>query len=283
MNTQNKIKYRTTSIVLGILTLVSFALAIGSFVLFGTLGESRKEETIYTISAFGFLLFAFLFVILGILFVIFSILKMKNQKKISASNPLPIPEVQNTNTLDEGTPLYTYSDDRCVKPWPYIKGVYYSSPVSFYVFLLCMVLSYFLLFVPIKTSMNSALDWACVVLIITMFTYLFFFIYLILPLITIHNAKKNKIKSMNYVYEDKIVVVNTAGTSSASTQTQVTTNMVVVFDKVSKARKDKSAYYFNFLNDKGRAVCLVVSYEGVVGFPTQFYDQKMKEINNRKQ
>lgn len=279
MNTKNKIKYRTTSIVFGILSLVSFVLGIGLFFFFSTLGEDRKEEAIYSVSALGTLLFFFLFFVFAILFVIFSILKKINARKMEKENKLPVMEEEKIPEDQEA--LYTYTDDRCMKLWHYFKGIYYASPVAFYTLLFCMIASYFLLLVPIKTRQNGAMGWACAILVILLFTYLFFFVFLIQPLCSIHATKKAKVTSMSKVYEDKLVVVNQAGTSGSSTQTRVTVNIIVEFEKISKIRKDKSAFYFNFINEKGRPACLVVTYEGVEGFPMSFFDEKMKQIANR--
>ncbi len=288
MNMKNKIKYRTASIVLGILSLVSFGLGIGSFFVFCTLGEGRQEEAIYSVSAFGTLFFLFLFLILGILFVIFSILKKKSMKKYEKENGYTMIEEEKELMKSEDAPLseehqalYAYSDDKTTNFTSLFKGTYYSSPVSFYVLMSCMIASYFLILVPLKTSLSGTTDWVCVSLIIVLFTYLFFFVFFILPLCTIHNAKKIKKLSSVYVYEDKIVIVNKAEKEESTQATNVTTSIVIFYDKMKKGRKDKSSYYFTYLNEKGRPSCLILSYREIEGFPISFFDDKLNALNHR--
>ncbi len=279
MNTKNKIRYRTPSIVFGILTLVSFALGIAFFFLFSSLGEERKEETIYSLSALGTLFFLLLFFIFAILFVIFSILKKTQIKKMEKEIKLPV--IEEEKSAEEKQPLYTFSDDKCIRFFPYFKGIYFASPVSFYVLLFCMIGSYFLLLVPLKTSLNGAAGWACAILVILLFTYLFFFLFFVHPLCSIHATKKAKIISVSRVYEDRLVIMNQTVTGIVSSTTQVKVNMVIEFDKLIKVRKDRTAFYFNYINEKGQPTCLVLTYEGVEGFPMSFFDGKMKEIRKR--
>ena len=47
-------------------------------------------------------------------------------------------------------------------------------------------------------------------------------------------------------------------------------------------QKDKSYYYFNYLNEKGKNVCLVITYKGLEKNIADFYQNKMIEINNVK-
>lgn len=281
---KTKIKYRTTSIVIGILSLVSFALGIGSFFLFASLGEGKKEEAIYSLSALGTLLFLFLFLILGILFIIFTILKKKDMKKYEAENKTLVlnKEAESEAPIDDSSALYIYFDDKRMKLITLMKGRYLSSPLSFYILLICMIGSYFLLFIPFKTKLNGVTDWVCIGILIALFTYLFFFIYFIIPISAVNNAKKCKVSSTVYVFEDKIVIKNASEKSGSTNSVQVVENSVIPFDKMTKAKKDTNAFYFNYLDGKGKLACLIITYEGIENCPISFLDKMMNEINHRK-
>lgn len=204
------------------------------------------------------------------------------KKMMKETNQLEKLEMESEEIVDKKEPLYHYSDSEIISLGSYMKGTYYSSVSLFYVFLSLALLSYLLLYLPLNTSKNTLGDWIPVIVVIICFNLLFLLVFVFVPLNSYLTAKKNRISAEISLYDDRIRIQNSSEHKELSPNAKVTVDFEISYRRMIKARKDKSYYYFNYLNEKGKNACLVITYKGLEKNIADFYRNKMIEINNVK-
>ena len=244
--------------------------------------DGKKE--LATVIAFVVVGSFVLFLCFSVLFIVFNILRSSYMKKMmKETNQLEKLEMESEEIVDKKEPLYHYSDSEIISLGSYMKGTYYSSVSLFYVFLSLALLSYLLLYLPLNTSKNTLGDWIPVIVVIICFNLLFLLVFVFVPLNSYLTAKKNRISAEISLYDDRIRIQNSSEHKELSPNAKVTVDFEISYRRMIKARKDKSYYYFNYLNEKGKNVCLVITYKGLEKNIADFYQNKMIEINNVKQ
>lgn len=280
---KNKNKYKRESTVFGILTAAFFVVMVVFYCVFSKVDVEEKKE-LATIIAFVVVGSFALFLCFSVLFIVFNILRSSYMKKVmKETNQFEKLEMESEEITDKKEPLYHYSDSEIISLGSYMKGTYYSSVSLFYVFLSLALLSYFLLYLPLNTSKNTLGDWIPVIVVIICFNLLFLLVFVFVPLNSYLTAKKNRISAEISLYDDRIRIQNSSEHKELSPNAKVTVDFEISYRRMIKARKDKSYYYFNYLNEKGKNVCLVITYKGLEKNIADFYQNKMIEINNVKQ
>ena len=280
---KNKNKYKRESTVFGILTAAFFVVMVVFYCVFSKVDVEEKKE-LATVIAFVVVGSFALFLCFSVLFIVFNILRSSYMKKVmKETNQLEKLEMESEEIVDKKEPLYHYSDSEIISLGSYMKGTYYSSVSLFYVFLSLALLSYFLLYLPLNTSKNTLGDWIPVIVVIICFNLLFLLVFVFVPLNSYLTAKKNRISAEISLYDDRIRIQNSSEHKELSPNAKVTVDFEISYRRMIKARKDKSCYYFNYLNEKGKNVCLVITYKGLEKNIADFYQNKMIEINNVKQ
>ena len=278
---KNKNKYKRESTVFGILTAVFFVVMMVFYCVFSKVDVEEKKE-LATVIAFVVVGSFVLFLCFSVLFIVFNILRSSYMKKVmKETNQFEKLEMENEEIAQKKT-LYHYSDSEILSLGSYMKGTYYSSVSLFYVFLSLALLSYFLLYLPLNTSKNTLRDWIPVIVVIICFNLLFLLVFVINPLNSYLTAKKNRISAEISIYDDMIRIQNSSEHKELSPNAKVTVDFEISYRRMIKARKDKSCYYFNYLNEKGKNVCLVITYKVLEKNIADFYQNKMIEINNVK-
>ena len=279
---KNKNKYKRESIVFGILTAVFFAVMMVFYCVFSKVDVEEKKE-LATVIAFVVVGSFVLFLCFSVLFIVFNILRSSYMKKVmKETNQLEKLEMESEEIVQKKETLYHCSDSEILSLGSYMKGTYYSSVSLFYVFLSLALLSYFLLYLPLNTSKNTLGDWIPVIVVIVCFNLLFLLVFVLAPLNSYLTAKKNRISAEIFIYDDRIRIQNSSEHKELSPNAKVTVDFEISYRRMIKARKDKSYYYFNYLNEKGKNVCLVITYKGLEKNIADFYQNKMIEINNVK-
>lgn len=279
---KNKNKYKRESAVFGILTAVFFAVMVVFYCVFSKVDVEEKKE-LATVIAFVVVGSFVLFLCFSVLFIVFNILRSSYMKKVMReTNQFEKLEMESEEIVNKKEPLYHYSDSEIISLGSYMKGTYYSSVSLFYVFLSLALLSYFLLYLPLNTSKNTLGDWIPVIVVIVCFNLLFLLVFVFVPLNSYLTAKKNRISAEISLYDDRIRIQNSSEHKELSPNAKVTVDFEISYRRMIKARKDKSYYYFNYLNEKGKNVCLVITYKGLEKNIADFYQNKMIEINNVK-
>ena len=279
---KNKNKYKRESTVFGILTAAFFVVMVVFYCVFSKVDVEEKKE-LATIIAFVVVGSFALFLCFSVLFIVFNILRSSYMKKVmKETNQLEKLEMESEEIVDKKEPLYHYSDSEIISLGSYMKGTYYSSVSLFYVFLSLALLSYLLLYLPLNTSKNTLGDWIPVIVVIICFNLLFLLVFVFVPLNSYLTAKKNRISAEISLYDDRIRIQNSSEHKELSPNAKVTVDFEISYRRMIKARKDKSYYYFNYLNEKGKNVCLVITYKGLEKNIADFYRNKMIEINNVK-
>ena len=279
---KNKNKYKRESAVFGILTAVFFAVMVVFYCVFSKVDVEEKKE-LATVIAFVVVGSFVLFLCFSVLFIVFNILRSSYMKKMmKETNQFEKLEMESEEIVDKKEPLYHYSDSEIISLGSYMKGTYYSSVSLFYVFLSLALLSYLLLYLPLNTSKNTLGDWIPVIVVIICFNLLFLLVFVFVPLNSYLTAKKNRISAEISLYDDRIRIQNSSEHKELSPNAKVTVDFEISYRRMIKARKDKSYYYFNYLNEKGKNVCLVITYKGLEKNIADFYQNKMIEINNVK-
>ena len=279
---KNKNKYKRESAVFGILTAVFFAVMVVFYCVFSKVDVEEKKE-LATVIAFVVVGSFVLFLCFSVLFIVFNILRSSYMKKVMReTNQFEKLEMESEEIVNKKEPLYHYSDSEIISLGSYMKGTYYSSVSLFYVFLSLALLSYFLLYLPLNTSKNTLGDWIPVIVVIVCFNLLFLLVFVLAPLNSYLTAKKNRISAEISIYDDRIRIQNSSEHKELSPNAKVTVDFEISYRRMIKARKDKSYYYFNYLNEKGKNVCLVITYKGLEKNIADFYQNKMIEINNAK-
>ncbi len=280
---KNKNKYKRESTVFGILTAAFFVVMVVFYCVFSKVDVEEKKE-LATIIAFVVVGSFALFLCFSVLFIVFNILRSSYMKKVmKETNQLEKLEMESEEIVDKKEPLYYYSGSEIISLGSYMKGTYYSSVSLFYVFLSLALLSYLLLYLPLNTSKNTLGDWIPVIVVIICFNLLFLLVFVFVPLNSYLTAKKNRISAEISLYDDRIRIQNSSEHKELSPNAKVTVDFEISYRRMIKARKDKSYYYFNYLNEKGKNVCLVITYKGLEKNIADFYQNKMIEINNVKQ
>ena len=280
---KNKNKYKRESTVFGILTAAFFVVMVVFYCVFSKVDVEEKKE-LATIIAFVVVGSFALFLCFSVLFIVFNILRSSYIKKVmKETNQLEKLEMESEEIVDKKEPLYYYSGSEIISLGSYMKGTYYSSVSLFYVFLSLALLSYLLLYLPLNTSKNTLGDWIPVIVVIICFNLLFLLVFVFVPLNSYLTAKKNRISAEISLYDDRIRIQNSSEHKELSPNAKVTVDFEISYRRMIKARKDKSYYYFNYLNEKGKNVCLVITYKGLEKNIADFYQNKMIEINNVKQ
>lgn len=280
---KNKNKYKRESTVFGILTAAFFVVMVVFYCVFSKVDVEEKKE-LATVIAFVVVGSFALFLCFSVLFIVFNILRSSYMKKVmKETNQLEKLEMESEEIVDKKEPLYHYSDSEIISLGSYMKGTYYSSVSLFYVFLSLALLSYFLLYLPLNTSKNTLGDWIPVIVVIICFNLLFLLVFVFVPLNSYLTAKKNRISAEISLYDDRIRIQNSSEHKELSPNAKVTVDFEISYRRMIKARKDKSCFYFNYLNEKGKNVCLVITYKGLEKNIADFYQNKMIEINNVKQ
>lgn len=279
---KNKNKYKRESTVFGILTAAFFVVMVVFYCVFSKVDVEEKKE-LATIIAFVVVGSFALFLCFSVLFIVFNILRSSYMKKVmKETNQFEKLEMESEEITDKKEPLYHYSDSEIISLGSYMKGTYYSSVSLFYVFLSLALLSYLLLYLPLNTSKNTLGDWIPVIVVIICFNLLFLLVFVFVPLNSYLTAKKNRISAEISLYDDRIRIQNSSEHKELSPNAKVTVDFEISYRRMIKARKDKSYYYFNYLNEKGKNVCLVITYKGLEKNIADFYQNKMIEINNVK-
>lgn len=279
---KNKNKYKRESTVFGILTAAFFVVMVVFYCVFSKVDVEEKKE-LATIIAFVVVGSFALFLCFSVLFIVFNILRSSYMKKVmKETNQFEKLEMESEEITDKKEPLYHYSDSEIISLGSYMKGTYYSSVSLFYVFLSLALLSYLLLYLPLNTSKNTLGDWIPVIVVIICFNLLFLLVFVFVPLNSYLTAKKNRISAEISLYDDRIRIQNSSEHKELSPNAKVTVDSEISYRRMIKARKDKSYYYFNYLNEKGKNVCLVITYKGLEKNIADFYQNKMIEINNVK-
>ena len=279
---KNKNKYKRESTVFGILTAVFFVVMVVFYCVFSKVDVEEKKE-LATVIAFVVVGSFVLFLCFSVLFIVFNILRSSYMKKMmKETNQLEKLEMESEEIVDKKEPLYHYSDSKIISLGSYMKGTYYSSVSLFYVFLSLALLSYLLLYLPLNTSKNTLGDWIPVIVVIICFNLLFLLVFVFVPLNSYLTAKKNRISAEISLYDDRIRIQNCSEHKELSPNAKVTVDFEISYRRMIKARKDKSYYYFNYLNEKGKNVCLIITYKGLEKNIADFYQNKMIEINNVK-
>lgn len=279
---KNKNKYKRESTVFGILTAAFFVVMVVFYCVFSKVDVEEKKE-LATIIAFVVVGSFALFLCFSVLFIVFNILRSSYMKKVmKETNQLEKLEMESEEIVDKKESLYHYSDSEIISLGSYMKGTYYSSVSLFYVFLSLALLSYLLLYLPLNTSKNTLGDWIPVIVVIICFNLLFLLVFVFVPLNSYLTAKKNRISAEISLYDDRIRIQNSSEHKELSPNAKVTVDFEISYRRMIKARKDKSYYYFNYLNEKGKNVCLVITYKGLEKNIADFYRNKMIEINNVK-
>ena len=243
--------------------------------------EEKKE--LATVIAFVVVGSFVLFLCFSVLFIVFNILRSSYMKKVMReTNQFEKLEMESEEIVNKKEPLYHYSDSEIISLGSYMKGTYYSSVSLFYVFLSLALFSYFLLYLPLNTSKNTLGGWIPAIVVIVCFNLLFLLIFVFNPLNSYLTAKKNRISAEIFIYDDRIRIQNSSEHKELSPNAKVTVDFEISYRRMIKARKDKSYYYFNYLNEKGKNVCLVITYKGLEKNIADFYQNKMIEINNVK-
>ena len=280
---KNKNKYKRESTVFGILTAAFFVVMVVFYCVFSKVDVEEKKE-LATVIAFVVVGSFVLFLCFSVLFIVFNILRSSYMKKVmKETNQFEKLEMESEEIVDKKEPLYHYSDSEIISLGSYMKGTYYSSVSLFYVFLSLALLSYLLLYLPLNTSKNTLGDWIPVIVVIICFNLLFLLVFVFVPLNSYLTAKKNRISAEISLYDDRIRIQNSSEHKELSPNAKVTVDFEISYRRMIKARKDKSYYYFNYLNEKGKNVCLVITYKGLEKNIADFYQNKMIEINNVKQ
>ena len=280
---KNKNTSKRESTVFGILTAAFFVVMVVFYCVFSKVDVEEKKE-LATIIAFVVVGSFALFLCFSVLFIVFNILRSSYMKKVmKETNQLEKLEMESEEIVDKKEPLYYYSGSEIISLGSYMKGTYYSSVSLFYVFLSLALLSYLLLYLPLNTSKNTLGDWIPVIVVIICFNLLFLLVFVFVPLNSYLTAKKNRISAEISLYDDRIRIQNSSEHKELSPNAKVTVDFEISYRRMIKARKDKSYYYFNYLNEKGKNVCLVITYKGLEKNIADFYQNKMIEINNVKQ
>lgn len=279
---KNKNKYKRELTVFGILTAAFFVVMVVFYCVFSKVDVEEKKELAAVIAFVVVGSFA-LFLCFSVLFIVFNILRSSYMKKVmKETNQLEKLEMESEEIVDKKEPLYYYSGSEIISLGSYMKGTYYSSVSLFYVFLSLALLSYLLLYLPLNTSKNTLGDWIPVIVVIICFNLLFLLVFVFVPLNSYLTAKKNRISAEISLYDDRIRIQNSSEHKELSPNAKVTVDFEISYRRMIKARKDKSYYYFNYLNEKGKNVCLVIKYKGLEKNIADFYQNKMIEINNVK-
>ena len=279
---KNKNKYKRESTVFGILTAAFFVVMVVFYCVFSKVDVEEKKE-LATIIAFVVVGSFALFLCFSVLFIVFNILRSSYMRKMmKETNQFEKLEMESEEIVDKKEPLYHYSGSEIISLCSYMKGTYYSSVSLFYVFLSLALLSYFLLYLPLNTSKNTFGDWIPVIVVIICFNLLFLLVFVFVPLNSYLTAKKNRISAEISLYDDRIRIQNSSEHKELSPNAKVTVDFEISYRRMIKARKDKSYYYFNYLNEKGKNVCLVITHKGLEKDIVDFYQNKMIEINNVK-
>ena len=279
---KNKNKYKRESAVFGILTALFFVVMVVFYCVFSKTDVEEKKE-LATVIAFVVVGSFVLFLCFSVLFIVFNILRSSYMKKaMKETNQFEKLEMESEEIVDKKEPLYHYSDSEIISLGSYMKGTYYSSVSLFYVFLSLALFSYFLLYLPLNTSKNTLGDWIPVIVVIICFNLLFLLVFVFVPLNSYLTAKKNRISAEISLYDDRIRIQNSSEHNELSPNAKVTVDFEISYRRMIKARKDKSYYYFNYLNEKGKNVCLVITYKGLEKNIADFYQDRMNEINNVK-
>lgn len=282
MSMKNKNKYKRESTVFGILTAAFFVVMVVFYCVFSKVDVEEKKE-LATVIAFVVVCSFVLFLCFSVLFIVFNILRSSYMKKVlKETNQFEKLEMESEEIVEKKEPLYHYSDSEKIRLGSYMKGTYYSSVSLFYVFLSLALLSYFLLYLPLNTSKNTLGDWIPVIVVIICFNLLFLLVFVFTPLNSYLTAKKNRISAEISLYDDRIRIQNSSDHKELSSNAKVTVDFEISYRRMIKARKDKSCFYFNYLNEKGKNVCLVITHKGLEKDIVDFYQNKMIEINNVK-
>lgn len=282
MSMKNKNKYRRESNVFGILTAVFFVVMVVFYCVFSKIDIEEKKE-LATVIAFVVVCSFALFLCFAVLFIVFNILRSSYMKKVmKETNQFEKLEMESKEIVDKKEPLYHYSDSEIISLGSYMKGTYYSSVSLFYVFLSLALLSYLLLYLPLNTSKNTSGDWIPVIVVVVCFNLLFLLVFVLTPLNSYLTAKKNRTSTEISLYDDRIRIQNSSDHKELSSNAKVTVDFEISYRRMIKARKDKFCYYFNYLNEKGKNVCLVITYKGLEKNIADFYQNKMIEINSVK-
>lgn len=282
MSMKNKNKYRRESNVFGILTAVFFVVMVVFYCVFSKVDVEEKKELATVIAIVVVCSFA-LFLCFSVLFIVFNILRSSYMKKVlKETNQFEKLEMESEEIVEKKEPLYHYSYSKKISLGSYMKGTYYSSVSLFYVFLSLALLSYFLLYLPLNTSKNTLEDWIPVIVVIVCFNFLFLLVFVFTPLNSYLTAKKNKISTEISLYDDRIRIQSSSDKKELSLNAKVTVDFKISYRRMIKARKDKSCFYFNYLNEKGKNACLLITHKGLEKDIVDFYQNKMIEINNVK-
>lgn len=312
MNIENK--YRRPFRVFGILTLVSFFLTVLFFFLFAVTDKTAEQSRL---DAFALLtlLFTALFVGFMIVFLIFSVLKgtedRRNRRLIDGAKKAMADNVNQESNCphcgaiihssaifcpscgkkigeeEESKLIFTYEDAKPLKCGSYLKGYYYSGMTIFYAFLACafafLASTLYLVLAKPEFELASFFRNSFIVLTVLFFALLIL-VFVLTPLLM---AKKNKVNRQTVqLYDDKIAVLTSikAVEGIQNANSFVRTEYSYVASK--KAKKDKEAYYFFFVNEKGTKVILMVGYRDRPQFTAEmqkFLDEKMRLINKMRQ
>lgn len=281
MNTLNKSKYKTLSTVFGCLTLVWFLSIVVCYIISKIIGEN-EESVLNGIVSIIVVMSAFLFLIFAILFMVFrGLRKNELKKKIEETSQLEKLELENDKIVEHKEPLYTHSSSDKIGIWPYMKGIYYSNIPLFYVLIVVMLFSYAMIYPTVSSSTKDGFDLTMVICLIVTTTLLFQLVYLYAPLVSYFTAKKQNTTTVVEFYDDRISVKSSSDNKTLSTNGKVMLDYDVTYRRMIKARKDKSCFYFNYLNDKRKNLSFLISYLDLDPEIISFLDKKAAEVNHK--